>query len=242
MSRFTCTNPELISAVNANAVYSGTSPILPAELYGASNRVGRATYGPLEQSVINTRVAAIIGSGPNSLVAPNVVTGSTDGSATYRAYEDKLKAFITSSEAEYCHYYLRYKYWLNEAVKIIKDATSGNLQNLADTQLVKAAEFNTRLIDFTMIMNTLSNTMSQRTGELASQTNDLNSQISANFDNLKAQADILKSEAPAAEIKRRMVDFTKEKAKATNNLLSLYFFLDIVALGMLFYVYKASSA
>ena len=242
MSGFTCSSTSGITSSNASETYSGTDAILPSTMYDASNRVGRNLYGPLDQSVINNRVTAIIGTGPNSLAAPDVASGSIDGTVAYADYESKLQTFIIGSKAEYCHYYARYKYWLNAALDIIKNATSGTLANVADTELTKAAEFNTRLIDFTMILNTLANTMSQRTGALASQTNDLNSEIASNFQKLQAQADILKSEAPAAELKRRMVDFTKEKAKATNNLLSLYFFLDVVALGMLFYVYKASSA
>lgn len=242
MSGFTCSSTSGITSANASEAYSGTDAILPSAMYNASNRIDRNPYGPLEQSVINQRVIAIIGTGANSLEAPNVASGSIDGAAAYAAYESKLKTFILGAKAEYCHYYSRYKYFLNAALEKIKLATSGILDNVADTELTSAAEFNTRLIDFTMILNTLANTMSQRTGALASQTNNLNTEIATNFQRLQAQADILKSEAPAAELKRRMVDFTKEKAKATNNLLSLYFFLDVVALGMLFYVYKATPA
>jgi hypothetical protein len=38
----------------------------------------------------------------------------------------------------------------------------------------------------------------------------------------------------------RMIEYTREKAKATNNLMQLYGFLNIVALGVIFYVYRST--
>ena len=77
-------------------------------------------------------------------------------------------------------------------------------------------------------------------GALYNTINDLNDQINNYFKILQGHAAILKKEVPAVEIRKRMVEYTKEKANANRNLLSFYFFLDIVALGILFYVYKAT--
>jgi hypothetical protein len=42
------------------------------------------------------------------------------------------------------------------------------------------------------------------------------------------------------EMYMRMIEHTKEKARVTNNLMQLYGFLNIVALGMIFYIYRST--
>ena len=50
---------------------------------------------------------------------------------------------------------------------------------------------------------------------------------------LKAQGANLESDGAAADLRKRMVEYTKEKNRATNNLLTLYAVLNIVAIGVL---------
>lgn len=222
------------------------SKILNDAIYGASNRTG-GTYGPLTPDFINTRVAQIVGTrnNANSLVAPNFTDpNNADQNAAFEAYKTRLQSYINNSKVEYCFYYKMYKYYITELIRLVKSTTSGTqqTQNAINIALDNSRRYNTMLIDFTMIINGITNAIYNQSQTLASEVNNLNTQITDNYNKLKLQADVLQREAPAAELKRRMVDYTKEKSKSTNNLLSLYFFLDLVALGMLFYVYKASSA
>jgi hypothetical protein len=39
---------------------------------------------------------------------------------------------------------------------------------------------------------------------------------------------------------KKMVEYTKQKGKANGNLVLLYTFMNLIALGMLFYVYRAT--
>ena len=57
---------------------------------------------------------------------------------------------------------------------------------------------------------------------------------------LLAQNKIISSNQSVTELNKQMVKFTEEKAKYSNNLLGLYSFLNIVALGLLVYVYKSA--
>ena len=43
------------------------------------------------------------------------------------------------------------------------------------------------------------------------------------------------------KIQKEMVRYTEEKGRRTDNLLNMYSFLNIFALGMLIYVYKAAG-
>jgi hypothetical protein len=49
----------------------------------------------------------------------------------------------------------------------------------------------------------------------------------------------LNSENSITELRKRMVEYTEEKNRSAMNLLSLYGFLNLVAIGLLFYVARS---
>ena len=82
---------------------------------------------------------------------------------------------------------------------------------------------------------------------MLSSTTNLQSELQA-FDKkireqkvkLDAQNKIISSNQATTELNKQMVKFTEQKAKYSDNLLGLYSFLNIVALGLLIYVYKSA--
>lgn len=154
-------------------------------------------------------------------------------------YRDKLNALGESMKAEYCFYYSRYAYAIQQWIYLIAETTTANNSELMQYGS-RSVALNRRLIDLTTLISSITNEMYNTASRTSADINSLNTEIEAQFGKLKKQAEILQREAPEAEMKRRMVEFTKEKTKANDNLLSLYFFLDVVALGILFYVYKAA--
>ena len=58
---------------------------------------------------------------------------------------------------------------------------------------------------------------------------------------LEKQNDIIQSNEATMRIKKEMVKYTEEKARYSDNLLKMYSFLNVVALGLLVYVYKAAG-
>jgi hypothetical protein len=68
-----------------------------------------------------------------------------------------------------------------------------------------------------------------------------NKQISEQQQKLQAQNKIISSGEAATKLNKQMVRFTEEKARYSDNLLKLYSFLNIVALGLLVYVYKSAA-
>jgi hypothetical protein len=106
--------------------------------------------------------------------------------------------------------------------------------------LNKAVALNRRLQDLSQIANSITQDQYAATKDFQSQINSANTEIQSYFSKLQEQAAILRKEVPQVEINKRMATYTKEKANYNKNLLSLYFFLDVVALGILFYVYKAT--
>ena len=58
---------------------------------------------------------------------------------------------------------------------------------------------------------------------------------------LKYQTDIIKSNQNGTKISREMIKYTEENARYTDNLLKMYSFLNVVALGLLIYIYRAAN-
>lgn len=69
----------------------------------------------------------------------------------------------------------------------------------------------------------------------------LNTMLSTTKTNLMAQSDKLKNGDFEMNVKQSMIDYTLEKNASSRNLLAVYGFMNIVAVGLLFYMYKASK-
>ena len=70
---------------------------------------------------------------------------------------------------------------------------------------------------------------------------DFNDTIQQQQQKLESQNALISSTEASAKIKKQMVKYTEEKARRTDNLLKLYSVLNIVALGLLVYIYKAAD-
>ncbi len=228
-----------------DAIYTGSATnktvISPAGLPSDANRQPE-TY-LLTDSFLQTHVRQLKSS--NIIPAPPDFTHQKGRSESdiISEYVTKVRAMKDGIRDEYCFYMGRYKYTITQLFEKISNATAGETSGMGQIQSLteKSIRLNRRLQDISQISNAISEDQYATTRQFQSQINDANDKIQKYVDTLKAQAAILQKEAPTVEIKKRMVAYTKEKAGAHKNLLSLYFFLDVVALGLLFYVYKASA-
>jgi hypothetical protein len=105
--------------------------------------------------------------------------------------------------------------------------------------LGKAKEFNIKLNDLVQISNYLAAKRVQDASKQSSEVNALNESITSVFGSLKKQSEILNKEHSEAELRQRMVEYAQEKNRSTNNLLQLYGVLNIVAIGLLLYIYRS---
>lgn len=240
--------PDAYSDTDLQQRYSGG--VMEASSPGNANRTSE---GLLTTDYLAQRVASLKTGTVPIIPAPPVISDSLKISASdaINAYVAATEVLKTKIKGEYCHYLNRYKYAITRMVNTIGTATTsgtgvgtGNsgpsvaisVKNYTDA----AREINTAMLDLAQISNAITEDQYAQARNFNTRINDLNEQINNYFTVLKGHAAILKKEVPAVEIRKRMVEYTKEKANANRNLLSFYFFLDIVALGILFYVYKAT--
>lgn len=145
---------------------------------------------------------------------------------------------------EFCHTYSRYRYALDQLFTKLastsgKATVSESDKASINMYLGKARDFNIKLNDLIQVSNFLASKRVQDASQQSSEVNALNENISAVFSSLKRQSDILNKEHSEAELRQRMVEYTQEKNRSTNSLLQLYGVLNIVAVGLLLYIYRS---
>lgn len=156
------------------------------------------------------------------------------------AYIQKENALLAQIKSEYCFYETRYRYALGVLVDSVSQASlpaqgsqSPQSQSRFEVYLPITRNLNQKLNDLTQVVNAIAIERYRLSRQDSQEINSINSTLSARAADLKAQQQILTSDASAAELRKRMVEYTKEKNTATNNLLTLYAVLNIVAIGVL---------
>jgi hypothetical protein len=157
---------------------------------------------------------------------------------------DKELQTMKDLKEEYCFTYVRYKYALNQMfTKITGASTAASLppeqQGAIQMYLAKSKEFNIKLNDLIQISNFIASKRASDASEQSDKVNALNTEISSTFDTLKQHERILASENSTADLRKRMVEFSEEKNRSANNLLQLYGALNIIAIGLLLYIYRS---
>lgn len=155
----------------------------------------------------------------------------------------KQAELLKNIQEEYCFYDSRYKYSLSRLFEAIQQ---GYITNTGDTQaaiqkyLATTQILNKRLNDLIQIINATTANMLEESSELEAQINAFNDKIKEQKQKLDNQNKIISSSQAVTQINKEMVKFTEEKARYSDNLLKLYSVLNIVALGLLVYVYKST--
>jgi hypothetical protein len=142
---------------------------------------------------------------------------------------------------EYCFYYIRYKYVLEVLFEKLMSAssqaeTSAQTRQDINQHLEQAKSINMKLNDIIQITNFLAKKRGEEMKGQNTEINMLNDSITSNFDALKKHDNMLKQETSLADLRKSMVEYSQEKNLSAQNLLALYGFLNLVALGLLFYI------
>jgi hypothetical protein len=151
---------------------------------------------------------------------------------------------MTALQSEFCFYYVRYKFALEDLFETLSRTSAASSltdaqRRTIETKITNAKNLNIKLNDMIQLTNSIA---VKRSSEMRDQNltiNMLNENIKDVYTRLQRQNEILRKEDSITELRKRMVDFTEEKNQSAVNLLSLYGFLNLVALGLLFYVARS---
>ncbi len=169
---------------------------------------------------------------------------NSDSQAILNNLGAKETATMGKIQDEYCFYYFRYKYSLETLFDKLVNTSKMNSLSDADkadiqSKLTRAKNFNEKLNDIIQITNYIAEKRAKEMRDQNVEINTLNASIKSTFDTLQAHSKMLNSETSITDLRKRMVEFTEEKNRSASNLLSLYGFLNLVAIGLLFYIARS---
>lgn len=206
--------------------------ILPSSPPAASDR---ESTGILKQSVIQTIV--------NNLKTRGIIP-TLQGSGSYESFVSRQETLINNIKTEYEFYESKYETALNNLFNSIRAGYDNNTTeniSIINANLITSQNLNKKLNDLTQIINGITGYMLSSTSGLETQIRNFDNLIKDKQDKLQKQNRIITSSQATTELNKEMVKFTEQKSKYSNNLLGLYSFLNVVALGLLVYVYKSSN-
>lgn len=149
----------------------------------------------------------------------------------------KESALYNSLKREYCHYEKRYFAALDGFLQAVADnSLGGQSQTIVEGRLNTARQLNQKVTLLTQITNAISKYRYSTSTELQSQINELNATLGSKQKKLSEQRELLQKENASADLYKRMVEYTTEKNKANQNLLTLFGILNVTALAMIFYI------
>lgn len=214
-----------------NFTTSTTTGILPSVPPSASDR---DSNGMLTNTAMNQLITGL----KNAKVIPSATQADVD---TYAAKRDEFTANV---KAEYCFYMTRYKYSLTKLFTAVRTAygTPTDVNKATVTRWLEFTKtFNQKLNDFIQMVTAISSDMLTSSDRLQTELAALNNELASQRTKLEEQNNIIMSNDAVTKIQKEMVRYTEEKGRRTDNLLNMYSFLNIFALGMLIYVYKAAG-
>ena len=157
---------------------------------------------------------------------------------TQQDQPDAVQKFLQHIHEEYQFYSVRYHCALSKLFTLLSDEPqSANEKKALQITII----LNRRLNDLTQIINEITNYMLSSSTSMKQGISDFNDTIQQQQQKLESQNALISSTEASAKVKKQMVKYTEEKARRTDNLLKLYSVLNIVALGLLVYIYKAAD-
>jgi hypothetical protein len=155
-------------------------------------------------------------------------------------YKQKLIEFHRGIKAEYNYYDARYTFLMKYIMtELSKPESAGSGQMTVANATNKAIELNKRMNIIVQLLQGISKTLYDDIASKSTEINTINADINSKAEKIKQHANMFSKKMGDIELKKRMVEYTQEKARATDNLLSVYFVLNVFALTGLVYVYKA---
>jgi hypothetical protein len=236
MTDFCSANTERITDSNYNQSYSSTgkTSCLPNGGSGFSTSVN----GVVNTATVDAHVVTLLSNA--NAVAPEVLLPTESRPA--QQYATNSAALRQNILNEYCFYYKRYMYILNDILMIAATTNKNNLNSDYTTKKTNTELLNSKLNQILQILQSLNNS---RVNSLKSYynidrgVNQLNSELDQTRNQLIKHSTILKNASMEKDIKGAMVDYTIEKNSSSRNLLAIYGFMNIVAVGLIFYLYRS---
>jgi hypothetical protein len=192
---------------------------------------GRVSISALQAHVSALTAAGVIKARPSQTVGPDKETDMAKLVADDADLYNRL-------QQEYCYYEQRYKYAFQNFLRL---ATS---RDAADNRAAEAMLRNSKLLNLRLngvleIMNYLAASRVDVVNSNKEDINKRNAEINTKLSTLRKGYELLSKDNAVILTQREMVRYTEEKNNYTKNQIGLWAAANVVALGVIFYVYRA---
>ncbi len=167
----------------------------------------------------------------------NLKEGRSESQSGQPSYGTQAKLLRDYIKQEYCYYYTRYSFALNLILTNASQSGGTLTQELKDKTALLNKKLNTILAVLGEIVDQRALSIKGYIENNDNGLNSLNSDLSTARTRLRENSEKLEKQDLAADIQSSMIDYSLEKNESSRNMLAIYGFMNIVAVGMLFYLY-----
>jgi hypothetical protein len=205
-----------IPTVNTNGTLNYTGSVLKAD-------------GTVDSAILNGFVSRFLASAS----APSTLMPGTPSNPA-KDFATKADSLRKSMQAEYCWYYNRYIWSLTQVL-----TAASQSGGVVDPQMKNnTATLNNKLNGILLVMKSSVNSrMNTLKGYYEGDINSQNGKLDTARQRLKNQSQILQNNDLQSDVQTAMIEYSIEKNSSSRNLLAVYGFMNIVAVGLLFYLY-----
>jgi hypothetical protein len=202
----------------------------------------------VRSAAINSYVSSLLSSESVKAEAPRFTSG-TDVLTTQSNFVTRSTALRTRIQNEYCYYHKRYMWILRGVLgyavtgrPVTGSVTTAPVDSTNSTTAgMNAKTLNNRLNQIIQIMQAIAENRDNTLSSFTSTSSTFNSQLAEAKTTLARQSAALHSASLETDVQTAMIEYTLEKNSSSQNLLGIYTFMNIVAVGLLFYLYRSSK-
>ena len=196
--------------------------------------------GMVESGVLNAHITDLL----KDMKADPPTTAPPTVADPAGAYATNAATLRKNIKEEYCFYYKRYIYILHDILASAATMGPGSLPAVYIKKKENTEKLNSKLNQILQILqglvNSRLNTLKSYYGENAG-VNELNKQLDKTRDELVRHSELLKKNDLEKDAKTAMIEYSIEKNSSSRNLLAIYGFMNIVAAGLIFYLYRSAK-
>lgn len=251
-SSFCNNNTEKITEANymnkfTDSLFSAKKEIscLPNSGTGFSPSAVDTSTGLVTPATLDSHVASLIASWETVPLSnadlesdPNINSPTNDPA---KKFSNNAQSLRSSIDREYCFYYKRYLWVLQD---VLNKAVAGSNDMNYKNQKINAQGLNSKLNQILQVLQTLINSRTKALNSYYASGSGVNV-LNADLDKLRAElvdhSSKLQNKALEQDVQSAMIEYSLEKNSSSRNLLGIYGFMNIVAIGLIFYLYRSSK-
>lgn len=172
------------------------------------------------------------------IMVPKFTVATKENLDEVTEFNNKMKLLFDDLKKEYDYYNDRYRYAIWSLLNALVEGTATATQ--IEEKKTIAKDLNKKLNVLIQLTQGISIFAYRNAEKNEGEIQDMNESLNDKAATIRTHSELLQKNLSNMELRKQMVEYTQEKARATENLLSLYFVLNVFAIGALLYVYKAN--